>query len=314
MSRIVLCFVLVAAVAAGSAPRVPLRGNYDGLQAFVVNFMTAYEGKLFNSSSVCFGPVACSKMDADLVAMMKSLTFGKIEDFSLYMQTFVSDVQGAMYGCQMKDIDTSFKNNKKVHGWDFFMGNVFWRAMDIITAFGKSFADLVKGNVADCGLQLGTITNYVNPPNLNGTKLHYEAINLAQFVEGTLAGLELTPGSGDKCYNELIALSVNITQTQSDFSQLVSGNIAAVFSVIADLQKLLSAVKQDSADCNLPALGEVFLSLLTPDGIADVGNNLYNNMGQIAEATKAYKDCEGNMYQCGVSTGEIFRLVMGWGI
>lgn len=287
--------------------------NYDLIHNFTVTYMTSYEGKLFNSSNACFGSAATSKLDADVVAMMKSLVFGKVEDVMMYATMMVSDFKFDLETCQMADIATSFRNNLKVHGYEYFLGNVFWRALDIYASAARAALDLLEFNYYKLAQELGTITKYLNPPLLSLPKFEMQPAP-HNFVSGLLDGLQLTPGAPDTCYIDLNALSSDENQFVNDMFSLFGGNVDATFSLVSDVKTLVTAITNSAPACNLSALGGFFTGLLTAEGITQAATNLGNNIDTIKEASSALETCPQDFYQCGYSAGEIFRLVSGWGI
>ena len=310
LGLVCLCLIVVASA---ELAQKPMASNYDVLQNFTVSFMTAYEGKVYNASGVCFSNAATSKLDSDIVAIMKSLAFGQMTNLDSYTKTLVSDIQSDFLLCRVTDLSISFHNNLKVHGYSYFIGNAFWRALDIYDCAGRAVVDLLKGDFASTAIQLGTMVKYLNPPLLTVSEREM-MMSSRNFLAGLAVGLERTPGSSDTCYTDLSAIGTNENQFVSDLWNVLNGNVAAVFSLISDVKNIIAALDSSAPSCNLAELGQFLDSLLTQQGITQAATNLSNNVGAIKQASAAFPTCTQDFYQCGFSTGEIFRLISGWGI
>lgn len=307
-----VCLCLIAATGSEVVQK-PLTGNYDVLQNFTVSFMTAYEGKMYNASGVCFSSAATAKLDSDIVAIMKSLAFGQMTNLDAYAKTLVSDLQSDFLLCRVTDLSISFHNNLKVHGYSYFLGNAFWRALDIYACAGKVVVDLLKRDFASAATQLGTMAKYLNPPLLTAAEREM-MMSSRNFLAGLAVGLERTPGSSDTCYTDLSAIGTNESQFVSDLWSVLNGNVAAVFSLISDAKNIIAALDSAAPSCNLAELGQFLDSLLTKQGITQAAMNLSGNVGAIKQASAVFPTCTQDFYQCGYSTGEVFRLISGWGI
>jgi len=313
MSKLGLAVLCLSMLASAKLAEKLQGSNYDVLQNFTISFMTAYEGKSYNASQDCFSNAATSKLDSDIVAIMKSLAFGQIADMDIYVNTLLADLQSNFQLCRITDLSLSFHNNLKMHGYDFFVGNAFWRALDIYACAGRAVVDIVKGNYASVGIEFGTMAKYLNPPLLVASKAKLMQTS-HNFVAGLAAGLERTPGSSDPCYADLSALGTNESQFVSDLLSLLNGNVAATFALVADVKNIIAALDSSAPACNLSELGQFFESLLSQQGITQAAVNLSNNVGAIKEASAVFATCTQDFYQCGYSTGEVFRLISGWGI
>lgn len=313
MSKLGLAVLCLGVLASAELSQKSLGSNYDDLQNFTISFMTAYEGSSYNASTVCFSNAATAKLDSDLVAILKSLAFGQIANLDAYVQTLATDLQNNFQVCRVTDLTLSFRNNLKMHGYAFFLGNAFWRAIDIFACAERAVVDIVKGNFASTGTELGTMAKYLNPPLLVASTAELMQTS-RNFVAGLLAGLELTPGSSDTCYTDLSAIGTNESQFVSDLLSLLGGNVAATFSLVGDVKNIIAALDSSAPACNLSELGQFFESLLSKQGITQAARNLSNNVGAIQDASAAFATCTQDFYQCGYSTGEVFRLISGWGI
>lgn len=166
-----------------------------------------------------------------------------------------------------------------------------------------------KTNAYSCGQSLGKIFRY-----LFAWGIYAPQQSPGNFFSGLFQGLENTPNGADKCVEDLTNLQGLWTQTMQDITNLVSGDVAASFAVIADFKSLLSALQGDSQDCNLPQLGVTLSGLLTPQGVTQLVSNFQANMEGILQASAGLSNCGSNESACGYSVGEVLRLVLGWGI
>ena len=292
--------------------------NYDLVKTIIVNYMTAFEGSQFNSTAQCFDPVTTSKLDGDIVSLMKALVFGKVEDLEALGKVFVTDLELALWNCQVEDIRAAFVYNVQTRGYGYIVGNVFWRAPDIYKLSLKGLGDALVFDYGGMATNFGAANKLVSPPKpVNAVQLTgdmHAPFNSQDFLSGLAQGLEASPNGADQCTQGLTSLPTLYSALVSDLKEVIAGNPAAIFQLLADYKSLDSALTSDSSACNLPALRLVLASLATPEGLAKVSSNVKANLGAIETASASLLSCEQDPYQCGFSAGEVLRLALGWSL
>lgn len=292
--------------------------NYDLIKTIIVNYMTAFEGAQFNSTNQCFDPVTTSKLDGDIVSLMKSLIFGKVDDLSALGKVFVTDLELALWNCQVEDIRTAFTYNVQTRGYGFILGNVFWRAPDVYKCALEGFGDALVFDYSGMATQLGKANKLVSPPKPANAvvQLIYDPapFNSQDFLSGLAHGLEASPNGSDQCIQGLSSLSTLYTALMTDLKAVVAGNMSAIFQLITDYKSFSSTLDANSAACNVPALLSVLKSLTTPEGLAQVSANVKANWSAIETAGESLLSCTQDPYQCGFSAGEVVHLALGWSL
>ena len=180
-----------------------------------------------------------------------------------------------------------------------------------VTVLKANGLDLVscKTNAYSCGQSVGKIFRY-----LFAWGVYAPQPSSGNFFSGLFQGLENTPNSADQCVEDLTHLQGLWAQAIEDVTNLVTGDVAASFAVLSDFKSLLSALQGDSQACNLPQLGAILSSLLTPQGVVQLATNFQENLATIVQASAGFSNCGSDESACGYSTGEVLRLVLGWGI
>ena len=288
--------------------------NYDLIKTIVVNYMTAFEGSKFNSTDVCFNSATTSKLDGDVVALLKATVFGKVEDLGTLAKTLATDAEIALWNCQVEDIMAAFTYNVQVHGYKYILGNVFWRAPDIYKCALEALADGLILNFGGMATQLGTANKLVSPPKPTNARLAYPSFDSQTFLSGLLYGLESSPNSADQCVQGLSSLTPQVTKLETDLKSVLSGNLAAAFQLYADFKNLYSAAEDESSVCNIPALLTVLKSLTTAAGVNQFVANVKANWSAIEADGENILNCQEDAYQCGFSAGEVLRLTLNWSL
>ena len=285
--------------------------NYEGIKLFVINYMTAFEGSQFNSSSICFNPVTTSKLDADFVAMEKSLLFGKTEDFVMYYDTFVTDLQAALWKCQVGDIKAAFDYNVQKHGFEFIVGNVFWRALDIYGAALKAFGDMMALDYASAATNLGMANRYVSPPKpVNATmRLGFDPTVSVNFSLGLAYGLEVYQTEAGPCFMQLGNVFPIVPSIVQDILSLVHGN-GNPETLTIHIASLITALTLSAPLCDY----NTFFPTIEQLTLKQVLTNLGNHWSYILADAKDLKNCHQDVFKCGQNIGEIIRFTLTWGL
>ena len=285
--------------------------NYDLIKTIIVNYMTAFEGAQFNSTNQCFDPVTTSKLDGDIVSLMKALVFGKVEDLSALGKVFVTDLELALWMCQVEDIRTAFTYNVQVHGYGFILGNVFWRAPDIYKCVIEGSADALVFDYSGMAAQLGKANKLVSPPKPANAvvRLQYDPTYLVNFTLGLAYGLDVDQKATGPCFLAWGNVVGPICNIQSDIIALMKGDKGSMGYLVSDLLNLKQAFTQTEPTCNYTGLTQVLESL----NMNTLVNNVMAHAGAIISDYQKLQGCEADVFTCGLYIGDIIRMSLGWG-
>lgn len=284
--------------------------NYDVVKTIIVNYMTGFEGSQFNSTDQCFDPVTTSKLDGDIVSMMKSLVFGRVDDLVALGKVFVTDLELAMWNCQVEDIREAFTYNVQLHGYSFIVGNVFWRAPDIYKLSLEGLGDALIFDYGGMATKFGTANRLVSPPKpANAVQLRYNPTYLVNFTLGLAYGLDVDQASTGPCFLSWGNVVGPISSVQADIIGLMNGNNGSMGNLVSDLLNLKQAFTQTESVCDYTGLVEVLKQL----DLAKLANNVMTHAGAILSDYQKLHGCEANVFTCGEYTGDIIRMCLGWG-
>lgn len=254
----------------------------------------------------CLGAVGqvvgfVGNVETDIIALAEKK--GSAGILAIHISELVTAIVDSVPFCQYTTLLPAFKQLT----WQQVLKNAAAHVSALKTN-GMNLANC-KTNAYSCGQSIGKIVRY-----LFAWGVYAPQQSSGSFLSGLFHGLENTPNGADKCVNELNSLEGQWTQAIQDITSLLSGDVAASFALLSDFKSLLSAVQGDSQDCNLPQLGTIMWNMLTPQGVEQLVTNFHTNLEEIVQASAGFSNCGSNYSACGYSTGEVLRLVLGWGI
>jgi hypothetical protein len=165
-----------------------------------------------------------------------------------------------------------------------------------------------------CGLALSSTI-----PNRMGLKARSKVYQepfpqVMNFTSGLIAGLEADANSPGACAKDLTGAEGNVVDLYSAVSSFIGGNQAALFEILTSGEALIKAVEGSSSDCDFSTLVTFFESLSTSAGRDKALTNIIGNLGGLTEDAKALTTCSANVYTCGFTIGNMFKLLTGWSV
>jgi hypothetical protein len=134
------------------------------------------------------------------------------------------------------------------------------------------------------------------------------------FTSGLITGLEADANSPGACAKDLTGAEGNVADLISAVTSFIGGNQASLFTIITSGEALLKAVEGSSDDCDFSTLTAFFESLTTDAGREKAIAAILGNMSGIMTDAKALTTCSTNLYTCGFTLGNLFKLITGWSV
>lgn len=129
------------------------------------------------------------------------------------------------------------------------------------------------------------------------------------FFKGLFMGLGK---AGDECNKESNAMSHQFGLLYQDILNYANTN--NYLPVLGDLMTLKSEVKSAIEACDLSGLLKKLSKLLGPSGKATIMKNYFLHTSAINTNIAVIENCSENFYDCGLSFGNIIKLMSGWSL
>lgn len=165
-----------------------------------------------------------------------------------------------------------------------------------------------------CGLAVSSTI-----PSRMGVKPHQKVYQepfpqVMNFTAGLISGLEADANSPGACAKDLTGAEGNVADLVSAVTSYIGGNQAALFDILTSGEGLIKAVEGSSDDCDFSKLTAFFESLSTSSGRETALMAILGNLGGITADAKALTTCSSDLYTCGFSIGNLFKLLTGWSV
>lgn len=165
-----------------------------------------------------------------------------------------------------------------------------------------------------CGLAVSSTI-----PSRMGVKPHQKVRQapfpqVMNFTDGLISGLEADANSPGACAKDLTGAEGNVEDLVSAITSYIGGNQAALFDILTSGEALIKAVEGSSDDCDFSKLTAFFQSLSTSSGREAALVAIMGNLGGLTADAKALTTCSTNIYTCGFTIGNMFKLLTGWSV
>lgn len=223
----------------------------------------------------------------------------------------VDTLEASNSDCQWTTLINEIKGLGTAAGRTQILGNVM-KNISAITSYAEQLPQCPT-NWAICGYNVAEIFSLIF--NWKISVPLTQAGPAVSWFDGLLQGLQTSPNAANVCVSDINGFAPQVQTIITEVKSIIStGNIADVFTLIANAKQLLTSVEGLAAPCNLPQLLSALQALKTPQGVSDFLSNLKANFGAISANVPAVLNCSSNVASCGESVGEIVRLALQWSI
>ena len=132
------------------------------------------------------------------------------------------------------------------------------------------------------------------------------------FSQGFLQGVETNPSAPSQCGQDLSTALSHSESIVLDLQGLISKTSGSFTNLVLDLEAGWNYVKPISTNCHFEPLIAQLKQLMSPDGARILFINYYKNIKVISENLQEVEECGSDYNACGNSSGEIFKLLVGW--
>lgn len=218
--------------------------------------------------------------------------------------------------CEIENIAYSFNRAINQGGLVTMMTNIVWHMTDIQQYLQDSYTQFLTSKWNESGLALGKALAVIVPSASQSFKL-FSSNNLdLQFAEGFINGLDTNPKSDGTCHHELDLLFDDLNIVYEDFMQIASSqNFILLPTLINHGKKLYTDSQTIPDDCDGKGLAKVMQKIMGPNGMETLSNNYWKNMDRCNVLIKQINSGDvKNQEELGELAGELFTIVIGWGL
>lgn len=128
------------------------------------------------------------------------------------------------------------------------------------------------------------------------------------FFKGLLLGL----GNGStQCEKDSTVISHEFGILYQD---ILNAQANSYLPILSDFMNIKSDLEKAQVSCDINGLAKKIAKLLGPAGKATIMRNYAFHSIEINANLKKIQHCAENIYECGQSAGDIFKLMIGWSL
>lgn len=146
---------------------------------------------------------------------------------------------------------------------------------------------------------------------LMGTSTAVSTNNFTSFVTGIAKGLETEHVTG-KCGARTLATIEHATHTLNLAADVWAGDLTQFAELGNALRALYAEGRGLTVECDFTELLRRLEAVLSHSGYFILARNYFKNSVKLIEDLAVLRHCTTNYTECGVSAGEVFRLMTDW--
>lgn len=141
-----------------------------------------------------------------------------------------------------------------------------------------------------------------------------QSINVLDFVDGFIVGVEKDANSPDQCATDSKTLISDTETLISDIKAAIAGNSNIFTQLLQDAINLSNDFDSFNGACDFTDLISDLAALTTADGVVALVWRFVDNAKEVGDYVKVLQQCSSNYTDCGTAAGHIFSILVGYQI
>lgn len=141
-----------------------------------------------------------------------------------------------------------------------------------------------------------------------------QSVNVLDFVDGFIVGIEKDANSPDECATDSQALISGTEAIIADIKAAIAGNSNVFTQLLQDAINLSDDFDSFNGACDFTKLIADLAALTTADGVVALVWRFVDNAKEVGEYVKVLQQCSSNYTDCGTAAGHIFTILVGYQI
>ena len=137
--------------------------NYSGLKEFVQGLLDGYNDRQMDLPSNCLNSDSQSKLDEDVVAMLKAILRVNVEKFIEELYIFEGDLTAVVDDCGLTEIVDNYQQDVRKNGKLWVITNFFWHFYEIQEYALECLEHILEEQWYKAGEKFGKMIDYVVP-------------------------------------------------------------------------------------------------------------------------------------------------------
>lgn len=140
------------------------------------------------------------------------------------------------------------------------------------------------------------------------------SINVLDFVDGFVVGIEKDAKLPDRCATETETLISTSETLISDIQSAIAGNSNIFTQILQDAINLSNDFDSFNSACDFTDLIADLQALTTTDGAVALVWRFVDNAKEVGDYVKVLQQCNADYTSCGTAAGHIFSILVGYQI